>query len=93
MVIDAMTKRQSRQGYPSYLLRLWQTSDGGRQVCRASLQSPDSEERQGKRMLNTATHSNRFIVCIVLPPNAAEVTLWPWLAPGATAHGVGRIEY
>ena len=42
-----MTKRQSRQGYLSYLLRLWQTSDGERQVWRASLQSPDSEERQG----------------------------------------------
>ena len=39
-----MTKRRR---YLSYLLRLWQTSDGGRQVWRASLQSPDSEERQG----------------------------------------------
>ena len=42
-----MAKRQSRQGYLSYLLRLWQTSDGERRVWRASLQSPDSEERQG----------------------------------------------
>ena len=38
---------QKRRRYLSYLLRLRQTSDGGRQVWRASLQSPDSEERQG----------------------------------------------
>jgi hypothetical protein len=42
-----MAKRQTRQGYLSYLLRLWQISDGERQVWRASLQSPDSEEQQG----------------------------------------------
>jgi len=33
--------------YLSYLLRLWQTSDGERQIWRASLESPGSEERQG----------------------------------------------
>jgi len=33
--------------YLSYLLRLWQTSDGGEQVWRASLQTPGSGERRG----------------------------------------------
>jgi hypothetical protein len=33
--------------YLSYLLRLWQTSDSGRQVWRASLESPGTGERQG----------------------------------------------
>ena len=37
--------RQRR--YLSYLLRLWQTSDGGRLVWRASLESPSTQERQG----------------------------------------------
>jgi hypothetical protein len=33
--------------YLSYLLRLWQTSDGEKQVWRASLESPGAGERQG----------------------------------------------
>jgi hypothetical protein len=33
--------------YLSYLLRLWQTSDGARQVWRASLETPGTGERQG----------------------------------------------
>jgi hypothetical protein len=40
-----MTKSQQR--YLSYLLRLWQTSDGRKQIWRASLESPASGERQG----------------------------------------------
>jgi len=40
-----MAKRQRR--YLSYLLRLWQTSDGRKQIWRASLESPGSGERQG----------------------------------------------
>ncbi len=40
-----MNDKQSR--YLSYLLRLWQTSDGGKQVWRASLESPGAEKRQG----------------------------------------------
>ena len=43
-----MTKRRRQQSrYLSYLLRLWQTSDGKETVWRASLQSPSSEERHG----------------------------------------------
>ncbi len=38
---------KSQQRYLSYLLRLWQTSDGGRQVWRASLESPGIGERRG----------------------------------------------
>jgi hypothetical protein len=33
--------------YLSYLLRLWQTSDSGQQVWRASLESPGTGERRG----------------------------------------------
>ena len=39
--------RRERLRYRSYLLRLWQTSDGRETVWRASLQSPSSEERHG----------------------------------------------
>jgi hypothetical protein len=43
-----MTKhRREQSGYQSYLLRLWQTSDGRKTLWRASLQSPGSEERHG----------------------------------------------
>jgi hypothetical protein len=42
-----MPKQQPRLRYHSYLLRLWQTSDGKNAVWRASLQSPGSEERLG----------------------------------------------
>jgi hypothetical protein len=40
-----MTNKQQR--YLSYLLRLWQTSDDGEQIWRASLESPGTGERQG----------------------------------------------
>jgi hypothetical protein len=33
--------------YLSYLLRLWQTSEGGRQVWRILLASPGTGERRG----------------------------------------------
>gem|GEM_PF-2057545 len=33
--------------YCSYLLRLWQTSNGERQIWRASLESPGSGNRRG----------------------------------------------
>ena len=36
-----------QQHYLSYLLRLWQTSDGEDQVWRASLETPGTGERQG----------------------------------------------
>jgi hypothetical protein len=36
-----------RRRYLSYLLRLWQTSDGEEQVWRASLESPGTGQRQG----------------------------------------------
>jgi hypothetical protein len=39
--------RREEQRYLSYLLRLWQTSDGEKQVWRASLESPGAGERQG----------------------------------------------
>ena len=40
-----MTREQQR--YLSYLLRLWQTSDGEKQIWRASLESPGTGERRG----------------------------------------------
>jgi hypothetical protein len=36
-----------KQRYLSYLLRLWQTSDGKKHIWRASLQSPNTQERRG----------------------------------------------
>jgi hypothetical protein len=42
-----MDKRRREQRYRSYLLRLWQTSDGRKQVWRASLESPGGGERRG----------------------------------------------
>ncbi|MBN1810740.1 MAG: hypothetical protein JXA14_02780 [Anaerolineae bacterium] len=42
-----MKKHEPQQRYLSYLLRLWQTSDGRKTIWRASLQSPNSEERHG----------------------------------------------
>lgn len=39
--------QREEQRYLSYLLRLWQTSDGERQIWRASLESPGAGERQG----------------------------------------------
>jgi len=42
-----MAGKRSSQPYLSYLLRLWQTSDGNEYVWRASLQCPGSGERHG----------------------------------------------
>jgi len=42
-----MNKQRREQRYLSYLLRLWQTSNGEKQVWRASLESPGTGERQG----------------------------------------------
>jgi hypothetical protein len=42
-----MAKQPSQRRYLSYLLRLWQTSDGNKYVWRASLESPGSGERRG----------------------------------------------
>jgi len=39
--------KQSQQRYLSYLLRLWQTSSGKKQIWRASLENPGNGERQG----------------------------------------------
>ena len=33
--------------YLSYMLRLWETSDGEREIWRASLESPGSGQRRG----------------------------------------------
>jgi hypothetical protein len=38
---------EKQQRYLSYLLRLWQTSEGGQQVWRASLESPGTGRRLG----------------------------------------------
>ncbi|HOT92648.1 MAG TPA: hypothetical protein PLJ78_17070 [Anaerolineae bacterium] len=35
-----------QQGYLSYLLRLWETSDGDKAVWRASVERPGTGERQ-----------------------------------------------
>jgi hypothetical protein len=35
-----------QRGYLSYLLRLWQTRDGEKEIWRASLESPGTGERQ-----------------------------------------------
>jgi len=39
--------QQTKSRYRSYLLRLWQTSDGDREVWRASLENPSTRERRG----------------------------------------------
>jgi hypothetical protein len=36
-----------QMGYLSYLLRMWQTSDGEKCTWCASLEQPGTEERQG----------------------------------------------
>jgi hypothetical protein len=46
-----MTKEQT--SYLSYLLRLWQTGEGGEQAWRASLESPGAKRRQGFASLET----------------------------------------
>ncbi len=38
---------EQRPRYRSYLLRLWQISDGKKRIWRASLESPGSGERRG----------------------------------------------
>jgi hypothetical protein len=40
-----MTEEQSR--YLSYLLRMWQTGEGGERTWRASLERPGAKKRQG----------------------------------------------
>ncbi len=42
-----MAEQRQEHRYLSYLLRLWQTKDGRKQVWRASLERPGSEERLG----------------------------------------------
>jgi hypothetical protein len=44
-----------RRRYLSYLLRMWQTSDGRETVWRALLQSPDGKERHGFASLEELT--------------------------------------
>ncbi len=39
--------QQRQRRYLSYLLRLWQTSDGKTQIWQASLETPGTGERQG----------------------------------------------
>lgn len=39
--------RQEQEGYFAYMLRLWQASDRGEPVWRASLESPHTGERLG----------------------------------------------
>jgi hypothetical protein len=46
-----MTEKQSR--YLSYLLRLWQTGEGGERAWRASLESPGTRRRRGFASLET----------------------------------------
>jgi hypothetical protein len=38
---------QRRPRYLSYMLRLWQTSDGENRVWRASLETPGTRKHQG----------------------------------------------
>ena len=40
-------RRSGHVTYRSYLLRLWQTTDGDRKVWRASLEQPGTEQRRG----------------------------------------------
>jgi hypothetical protein len=50
MVRRPATRRRGmdkQRRYLSYMLRLWETSNGERQIWRASLESPGSGERQG----------------------------------------------
>jgi len=42
---ETLTNQARR--YQSYLLRMWQTSDGEEQIWRASLESPGTGERRG----------------------------------------------
>ena len=46
-----MTKEQT--SYLSYLLRLWQTGEGGEQAWRASLERPGTKRCQGFASLET----------------------------------------
>ena len=56
-------KKQQRR-YRSYLLRLWQTSNGKKQIWRASLESPGSGERQGFAFLQIQTEPQDEVNCI-----------------------------
>ena len=43
----AVQEQPRQKRYQSYLLRLWQTSDEGEDVWRASLEAPGTGERHG----------------------------------------------
>lgn len=42
-----MSQKENKPGYFSYLLRLWETTDGERRVWRASLEYPTTGQRRG----------------------------------------------
>ncbi len=42
-----MSRNKKKPRYFSYLLRLWETDDGGRRVWRASIEFPANGERRG----------------------------------------------
>lgn len=42
-----MSRNKTKVRYFSYLLRLWETDDGGRRIWRASLEFPATGERRG----------------------------------------------
>jgi hypothetical protein len=44
---------EKQPNYLSYLLRLWQTTSDGERIWRASVESPDTGERQGFSSLET----------------------------------------
>lgn len=62
---QVMGQKPSR--YLSYLLRLWQTSDGTSQVWHASLESPGSHKRYSfadlRQLLAFLEHQTRETLC------------------------------
>ena len=42
-----MRQQKPRSHYVSYLLRMWETTDGEQPIWRASLERPGTEERLG----------------------------------------------
>jgi hypothetical protein len=65
-----MNKQRREQRYLSYLLRLWQTSNGEKQVWRASLESPGTGKRQGFASLDALFE---FLQTQAEPRNEQEV--------------------
>ena len=63
--------------YLSYLLRLWQTSDKGQTIWRASLESPGTTQRQGfaslKDLMDFLYAQTRH--CDKQPPIPQDTTL------------------